>query len=169
MTYHSRQPGPEVAHYFTVALNQAGDDLLVLEIERLRQAVRLTRAERPFKIAAWVVLPDHLHTIWTLPAGDDDATARWRRIKTRFSTSLGQAIGQSRRSCRMRGVWQRGFWHHRIGDAVDLALHMRSCQMDPVRHGLVDDPAAWPYSSFRNPLALQSAGGGPCISAIARP
>lgn len=166
MTYHSR-PTASNAHYFTVALNRPGGDLLVLEIERLRQAVRLTRAEQPFQIAAWVVLPDHLHTIWTLPAGDDDATGRWRRIKARFSTSLRQAIGRSRWGCPMRGVWQRGFWQHRIGDAADLALHMRSCQMDPVRHGLVDDPAAWPYSSFRRPLALQSDGGGPRISATA--
>lgn len=158
MSYHPRQPGPAQAYYFTVALNRAGDDLLVLEIERLRQAVRLTRAEQPFQIAAWVVMPDHLHTIWRLPVGDEAASARWRRIKARFSISLPQAMRQSRRSSRAQGVWQRGFWQHRIGDEADLRLHMRSCQMDPVRHGLVDDPAAWPYSSFHNPVAQPGAG-----------
>ena len=164
MTYHSH-PAASNAHYFTVALNRPGDDLLVLEIERLRQAVRLTRAEQPFQIAAWVVMPDHLHTIWRLPAGDDDASGRWRRIKTRFSTSLPQTMRQSRRGSPAQGVWQRGFWQHRIGDEADLRLHMRSCQMDPVRHGLVDDPAAWPYSSFRNPVAWQAVGERQYISA----
>ena len=157
MTYRIRPAAPHT-HYFTVALHRPGDDLLVLEIERLRHAVRLTRAERPFQIAAWVVMPDHLHTIWTLPAGEDDVAGRWRLIKARFSASLPLDARKSRVSRAAQGVWQRGFWQHRIGDASDLALHMRSCQMDPVRHGLVDVPEAWPYSSFRSPVSLQRVG-----------
>ncbi|MES2434946.1 MAG: transposase [Pseudomonadota bacterium] len=154
MTYAIRAPAAQ-SHYFTVALSRPGDDLLVLEIERLRQAVRLTRAEQPFQIAAWVVMPDHLHTIWSLPVGDDDLAGRWRRIKTRFSTSLPHGARGPRIGDKGQRVWQRGFWQHRIADAEDMALHMRSCQMDPVRHGLVDVPQAWPYSSFRNMAALQ--------------
>lgn len=157
MTYHIRPAAPHT-HYFTVALNRPGDDLLVLEIERLRQAVRLTRAEYPFQIAAWVVMPDHLHTIWTLPAGHDDVAGRWRLIKARFSASLPRDARKSRISSAAQGVWQRGFWQHQIGDAADMALHMRSCQMDPVRHGLVDVPEAWPYSSFRATAALERMG-----------
>ncbi|WP_426036929.1 REP-associated tyrosine transposase [Cypionkella sp. TWP1-2-1b2] len=157
MTYHIRPAAPHT-HYFTVALNTPGDDLLVLEIERLRQAVRLTRAEHSFQIAAWVVMPDHLHTIWTLPDGDNDAGGRWRLIKARFSASLPFDARSSRINRTAQGVWQRGLWQHRIADAADMALHMRSCQMDPVRHGLVDVPEAWPYSSFRAAAALQRVG-----------
>lgn len=157
MTYNSRPFAPNT-HYFTVALNRPGDDLLVLEIERLRQAVRLTRAEHPFQIAAWVVMPDHLHTIWTLPTGEADVAARWRLIKARFSGSLPHEARKSRASRAAQSVWQRGFWQHRIGDAADMTLHMRSCQMDPVRHGLTDAPEAWPYSSFRTPTALHREG-----------
>lgn len=156
MTYHLRPPAA-AAHYFTVALHRPGDDLLVLEIERLRQAVRLTRAEHPFQIVAWVVLPDHLHTIWSLPVGDVDLAGRWRMIKARFSSSLPRSPGRSGLCSASLVVWQRGFWHHRIADDADMALHMRSCQMDPVRHGLVDAPEAWPYSSFRTKAALQRA------------
>ena len=156
MTYHTR-PTASHSHYFTVALSRPGDDLLVLEIERLRQAVRLTRVESPFQIAAWVVMPDHLHTIWTLPAGDD-ASGRWRLIKARFSASLPLHARKLRIGNAAQGVWQRGFWQHRITDAADMVLHMRSCQMDPVRHGLVDVPEAWPYSSFRSPAPLQQVG-----------
>jgi hypothetical protein len=35
----------------------------------------------PFQIDAWVVLPEHMHAIWTLPEGDDDFPRRWRAIK----------------------------------------------------------------------------------------
>jgi putative transposase len=70
--------------FFTAALAQRGSPLLVAEVERLRQAVRDTRAERPFFTEAWVVLPDHLHCIWRLPEGDADYATRWRLIKARF-------------------------------------------------------------------------------------
>ncbi|GLS87478.1 transposase [Cypionkella aquatica] len=156
MTYQTRPAALAETHYFTVALRRAGDDLLVLEIERLRQAVRLTRAEQPFQISAWVVMPDHLHAIWTLPVGDSDTAGRWRQIKARFSTSLPMSRRKPAAGQASQGVWQRGFWQHPIADAADLALHMRSCQMDPVRHGLVDAPEAWPYSSFRGQSARQA-------------
>jgi hypothetical protein len=45
---------------------------------------KIPRRERPFRIDAWVVLPDHLHAVWTLPPGDDDTSTRWRLIKTLF-------------------------------------------------------------------------------------
>jgi len=57
--------------------------------------VRVTRCTRPFAIDAWVVLPDHLHCVWTLPPGDDDFSTRWRLIKTIFSRALA---GGERRS-----------------------------------------------------------------------
>ncbi len=71
--------------FFTVALQERGARLLVEEVERLREAVRLTRVERPFAVEAWVVLPDHLHAVWTLPEGDGDYGVRWGAIKGRFS------------------------------------------------------------------------------------
>ena len=77
--------------FFTVAIAQRGQDHLCREIDTLREAVRQTRAERPFEIQAWVVLPDHLHAIWTLPKGDADFPTRWGAIKARFSMSMGRA------------------------------------------------------------------------------
>lgn len=135
--------------YFTVALRHAGDDLLVLEIERLRQAVRQTRAELPFEIRAWVVLPDHLHCIWDLPAGEADFVRRWRRIMRRFSLSLPAG---PRRLARIaggeRGVWARDFHAERIGSEAQMARQLAGLATDPARHGLVDRAEDWPYSSF---------------------
>ena len=135
--------------FFTLSLAQPGSDLLLREIDRLRQAVRRTRAERPFAIHAFVVLPDHLHTIWTLPERDDDFASRWRLIKTRFSMGLPKGPLQPSHGARAdAGIWQRRYRERHLRGQAEFDLHMRGCLMDPVRHGLVDDPADWVYSSF---------------------
>ncbi|SHI88876.1 REP-associated tyrosine transposase [Wenxinia saemankumensis] len=135
--------------FFTVALAERGGTLLVDEVARLRAAVRATKAERPFAIAAWVVLPDHLHCIWELPAGDRDYPTRWRLIKSRFSTGLPKGrIRPSHAARGERGIWQRRYWEHHIRDEADLAAHVRYCEGNPVKHGLVGVPEAWPYSSL---------------------
>jgi putative transposase len=139
--------------FFTVALEQRGAALLVDHVARLREAVAVTKAERPFEIQAWVVLPDHLHCVWTLPGGDGDFSTRWRLIKARFSRAL--PAGHLRRSHvarQERGIWQRRFWEHHIRDQSDMAAHVRYCWTDPVKHGLVDCPRQWPYSSIHRDL-----------------
>jgi putative transposase len=123
--------------------------LLVEEVGRLREAVRVTRAERPFAVEAWVVLPDHMHCVWTLHEGDVDYATRWRIIKGRFAHGL--ALGDRRKSHvvrKERAIWQRRFWEHHIRDEGDLAAHVRYCWWNPVKHGLVTAPEEWPYSSF---------------------
>ena len=159
MTRYIRPKSQAASIFFTVALAERGSDLLLREVERLRQAVRVTRAERPFAIQAWVVMPDHLHAIWTLPAGDGDYATRWRLIKARFSAGVPK--GPTSRSMAVRGergVWQRRFWEHHLRREEDRAAHLAFCRMDPVRHGLVDDPADWPFSSFHPEMALRRVG-----------
>lgn len=77
--------------FFTVCLAVRGDDTLVREVAALRRAVAETKAERPFGIEAWVVLPDHLHCVWQMPEGDRDFSTRWEAIKARFSMEKGRA------------------------------------------------------------------------------
>lgn len=79
---------PGGTYFFTVALLERKRDLLVTEIESLREAVRRVKRRYPFEIVAWVVLPDHLHCIWTLPPGDANYATRWRLIKLLFVKSL---------------------------------------------------------------------------------
>ncbi len=134
--------------YFTVNLAQAGSRLLTDEILRLREAVRATRADRPFHINAWVVLPDHMHAVWTLPPGDCDYSTRWRLIKSRFSRGLPK--GQLRASHEIRferGIWQRRFWEHHVRGPEEYRALVRYCWTNPVKHGFVDRPEEWPYSS----------------------
>ncbi len=134
---------------FTVNLARRGNDLLVREVDRLREAVRMTRLDHPFGIVAWVVLPDHVHCIWQMPAGDRDFGTRWRLIKARFSRGL--PMGQRRESHAARGergVWQRRFWEYHVRDDADLARFIRYCWINPVKHGLVEDPKEWPFCRF---------------------
>ena len=141
--------------FFTVALAVRGSQLLVTEVEHLRQAVRDTRAERPFAIEAWVVLPDHLHCIWQMPEGDADYATRWRLIKARFSRGVEPGPRRASHVARReRAVWQRRFWDHHIRDEGDFAAHLRYCWFNPVKHGLVARALDWPYSSIH-----QETGG----------
>jgi putative transposase len=158
--------------FFTVALADRASRLLVEQIPRLRLAVAQTRQERPFAIDAWVVLPDHLHAVWTLPAADADYSGRWAAIKARFS--MGLPAGQKRQSHvprREKAIWQRRFWEHHIRDAEDLAAHMRYCWWNPVRHGLVDRPMDWAFSSIHRDaragrVEAEWLGGVPEMAAV---
>ena len=97
-----------------------------------------------------VVLPDHLHCIWTLPPGDADFSARWHDIKSRFSARIPREEWLSERRLRTgeRGIWQRRFWEHAIRDDRDFATHVDYIHFNPVKHGHAARVADWRYSSF---------------------
>lgn len=88
MSHYLRPRIPGAAVFFTVALADRGSDLLLREVAVLREAVRATLAERWFGIDAWVVLPDHMHCVWTLPEGDADFSTRMGAIKGRFAREV---------------------------------------------------------------------------------
>lgn len=101
---------PGGCYFFTVnLLERRGNPLLADRTEVLRDAVRRVRSSRPFTIDAFVVLPDHLHAVWTLPPGDDDFSTRWRLIKTVFARALPKTerLSRIRRADGERGIWQR--------------------------------------------------------------
>lgn len=133
-------------------------------IARLRNAVATTRAEMPFEITAAVVLPDHLHFLWTLPPTDSNYSQRIGRLKVLFTQSLRgkQALPQnvsiSRRKRRESDVWQRRFWEHTIRDQADWSNHLDYVHYNPVKHGLVSCPHLWQYSSFHRWVQLGKYG-----------
>jgi putative transposase len=158
-------------YFFTVNLRDRHSDLLVAEIDALRNSVRATRARYPFHIDAWVVLPDHMHCLWTLPTGDAGFPVRWQMIKAMFSRAVPRA--EERRASLVRkresGVWQRRYWEHTIRDDQDYAVHADYIHFNPVKHGLAAHPADWPFSSFARCVRLglypsDWAGECPAIS-----
>lgn len=136
--------------FFTVNLADRSSRLLTENIELLRAAHRYTLRDHPFKINAMVVLPEHLHAIWTLPEGDADFSTRWRLIKTEFTRALkpNEMLSLSRMRQGERGIWQRRFWEHKIRDETDFSRHVDYIHINPVKHGYVNKVIDWPWSSF---------------------
>ena len=124
-------------YFFTVVSKKRAPIFTQPDIRALlKSAIAQVRQNRPFEIDAWVLLPDHLHSIWTLSEGDNDYSTRWQEIKRWVSRQYGQSI------------WQPRFWEHTIRDDGDFQRHMDYVNYNPVKHGLCDAVADWPYSTF---------------------
>jgi putative transposase len=151
MTEYRRAGLPGAPWFFTVNLAERhGNRLLVERIDVLRTALRSVRARHPFHLEAVVILPDHLHCVWTLPPGDSDFSVRWSLIKGQFSRAIepGERVSQSRAQRGERGLWQRRSWEHLIRDQDDFNRHVDYVHWNPVKHGWVPRVASWPHSSF---------------------
>lgn len=124
-------------------------------VDLLGEVFRDTKSRWPFDVRAIVLLPDHLHSIWSLPPGDDKYSMRWGWLKKEFTQRYLAAGGTeertsvSRRRNRRRGVWQRRFWEHTIEDDDDFEAHFDYIHWNPVKHGYVSCPRDWLHSSFR--------------------
>jgi len=137
-------------YFFTVNLNDRNQKLLVENIQLLRNSFQHIKNKFPFYINGIVILPDHIHSIWTLPDNDSEYSKRWRLIKSHFSKHLpkSEQINSSRNNKGERGIWQRRFWEHQIRDEEDYRKHMDYMYFNPVKHGYVCNVIDWPFSSF---------------------
>ncbi len=126
----------------------------------LGAAMRRIRDELPFETVAMVLLPDHLHAIWTLPPGDCAYPTRWKAIKARFTSEWLEAggveseVSPGYRKQRRRGIWQARFIEHEIDDEGDLNSHADYVHYNPVKHGHVRCPKDWPWSSFHRFVSM---------------
>lgn len=146
--YRRVRQGP--SYFFTVVMHDRQPILIAEEMRSaLRNAIARVRVRAPFRIDAMVLLPDHLHCIWTLPVGDTDYPARWQMIKTivtqccRGNLEIVGMTAQGRST-----LWQRRYWEHQIRDDDDFARHVDYIHINPLKHALVSRVADWPYSSF---------------------
>lgn len=156
MTNYRRNFIAAGSFFFTVNLEDRRQSLLTDNIALLRSAFRYARVRHPFTIDAIVVLPDHLHAVWTMPEGDADYALRWRLIKSSFSRVLphGETVSTSRAAKGERGIWQRRYWEHTLRDEDDYARHVDYIHFNPVKHGHVRRVRDWPYSSFHRMVRL---------------
>ena len=137
-------------YFFTLNLADRSSALLVEHASVLRRAIQKVRSAHPFELQAIVVLPDHLHALWTLPQENADFAMRWSLIKAGFSRgiSAGEQVSRSRIYKRERGIWQRRYWEHQIHDERDFQQHVDYIHYNPVKHGYVSRAIQWPYSSL---------------------
>ena len=150
MTQYRRSLTPGSTYFFTVNLADRRSKLLTAHVDLLRQAFAAVKAAHPFAIDSMVVLPEHLHAVWTLPPDDADYALRWRLIKTRFSRGMPQTEqrSDSRIAKGERGIWQRRYWEHEIRDEIDMQRHVDYIHINPVKHGHVVRATDWPHSSI---------------------
>ena len=153
MPQYRRAKTKGAAYFFTVNCLQRGQaGILTDNIDLLRNSFRKVKLDHPFTVDAIVILPDHLHCIWTMPENDADFSKRWSLIKGNFSRTLpmekSEAISKSRKLRSERGIWQRRFWEHQIRDDFDYKNHMDYIHFNPVKHGYCERVGQWPFSSF---------------------
>jgi putative transposase len=174
MPNYRRHYVPGATYLFTVVSHERRPILTTALGRRcLRHAFRSVSADRPFEIVAIVLLPDHLHTIWTLPSTDANYSLRWALIKERFTRryfTLGGTDGtvtESRRRHRERAVWQRRFWEHAVWDEDDLKRCADYIHWNPRKHGLAASVCDYPWSSFHRfvrggEYEMHWGSGDPC-------
>lgn len=152
---------PGGTYFFTVVTAARRPLFADLWAQRLLgEIMRRIKAISPFETAAIVLLPDHLHCLWTLPRGDEDFSTRWKAIKREFTVAYLAEGGcearptASQRERGHRGVWQRRFWEHLIRDETDFEAHLDYIHYNPVKHGYCARPWDWTASSFRQHVSL---------------
>lgn len=175
MSRYRRADMEGATYFFTVATYRRQPLLCDAAVRvAIRQAIEAVRVKRPFKIDAWVLLPDHLHCIWTLPTGDADYATRWSMIKRSVSLACRhnhkrpEWINPSKQKHRESTLWQRRYWEHRIRDDRDFERHADYIHYNPVRHGLCERVIDWPWSTFHRYVSRDDYpvdwGGGSVIS-----
>ena len=151
MTEYRRTKIQGASYFFTVnCAERHNNRILENNIDSLRQVFRQVKQKHPFKIDAIVILPEHIHCIWTLPEDYADYSLRWNLIKSGFSRLItgGERRSESRIKRGERGIWQRRYWEHMIRDEKDFERHVDYIHWNPVKHGWVKNVIDWPYSSF---------------------
>lgn len=135
---------PGGCYFFTVVTHERRPVLTAPHtIGVLRNAVRDCRQRYPFTINAWVVLPDHIHALWTMPADDADFSIRWRLIKTLVTQTIHRSLPHAEAP-----FWQQRFWEHAVRDDDEYAGFVQYIHFNPVHHRLVSEVADWPHSTF---------------------
>lgn len=113
MTAYRRDRMLGASYFFTVNILDRQSNLLTHHINELRAAHRQMIAKYPIQVDAMVVLPDHIHAIWTLADDDDNYSIRWKFFKNSFSRSIPKEPSSLRSASRIkkeeRAVWQRKF------------------------------------------------------------
>ncbi|HVJ88029.1 MAG TPA: transposase [Caulifigura sp.] len=131
----------------------------------LRSAFLEVKKTRPFDLTAVVLLPDHLHAVWTLPKGDCDYSTRWQAIKADFTRRWLAGGGgegtpsESRRNKGERSVWQRRFYERTCRDEADFKRCVDYVHVNPLKHELVTRVCDWPWSSFHRYVRLGEYAG----------
>jgi putative transposase len=150
---YRRSTAKGASFFFTVVTHNRRANLChEANVALLRETFESVTTKHPFTIDAFVLLPDHLHCIWTLPENDNSFAMRWRQIKSYFSRRcLDEFKGQQTPAHLRKGeqaIWKRRYWEHQIRDDGDFVTHVEYIHYNPVKYGLTKSPRHWPHSTY---------------------
>ncbi len=155
MPNYRRAKTKGATYFFTVVTYRRQRFLCEENVRKaLRNGILEVQKNYPFTIDGWVLLPDHLHCIWTLPPNDANFSVRWAMIKRYVTKQCGPELhcedwmNESKRRRKESTIWQRRFWEHQIRDERDFERHMDYLHYNPVKHDLVRSVKDWPHSTF---------------------
>jgi putative transposase len=139
--------------YYLTIVTYRRNPILLENLSLLRRAFAYSKERFDYRIEAIVILPDHFHMIIT-PRDAGEYPAIVSTIKRYFSQHCDpkyyahMAQSASRYKRRLKPIWQKRFFEHTIRSEKDFFEKIRYMYHNPVKHGYVDDPAHWAYSSF---------------------
>jgi putative transposase len=99
------------------------------------------RTEKQFQVHAFVVMPNHVHLLLTVPEGMTLARVM-QLIKGGFSFSAGKLLDHR------RVIWQKSFFDRRVRDTAEFEGYCEYIHNNPVRAGLCCLASEYPYSSL---------------------
>lgn len=98
-----------------------------------------------WQVGRYVVMPDHVH-LFAAPTNPDVDLERWVRYwKSLFSRPYQKQMPIFR--------WQSGYWDTTLRWFDSYDQKWEYVRLNPVRHGLVQNPQDWPYQGELNVLA----------------
>ena len=151
MRAHETQFKPDRTWFFTLNLADETSSLLTRHAQFLGESARDVEGLYPFETIATVILPNHLHMIWTLPEDDLDYDRRISYLQSGFTRRVADSLSdadKARQKAPMKPLWHRRYWDYKIRDLVDLERHIGYMHGNPVKHGLVSHPDKWRYSTW---------------------
>jgi len=116
------------------------------DIDVFWKTLRNVRKLHPFRLLAYVILPDHLHWLIRVDDQSGDFSAVMHSVKWNYTYNYKKAHGVTEPLT----LWQSRFWDHVIRDQRDLNAHLNYIHWNPVKHEHVERPEDWPHSSFRH-------------------
>jgi len=120
------------------------------------QTLKEVQAVKHARVLSYAILPDHIHMI--VQSVKSSASQIMHSLKLNFTKNWKLISDDKTENIGANNFWQPRFWHHEIKNDQDLYYHINYIIMNPVKHGYVDDPEDWPYSSFAKNIITNDLG-----------
>jgi REP element-mobilizing transposase RayT len=110
------------------------------EVARIVQDALLFFEGQRYRLAAWCVMPNHVHSVLT-PCGDHGLSDILQSWKSFTAKEINKALGR-------RGtVWERESFNHLVRSPEHFERFVAYTERNAVQAGLCQDPKDWSFGS----------------------